>query len=52
VEQGYLETSNQPPAEAAARLILVMRQFEMLQRAIQIGSEMNRRADELARVGA
>jgi hypothetical protein len=29
-----------------------MRQFETLQKAIQIGSEMGRRADEIARPGA
>ncbi|MFN7920904.1 MAG: flagellar hook basal-body protein [Bryobacteraceae bacterium] len=52
VIQGKLETSNQGPAEGAVRLISVMRQFESLQRAIQIGSEMNRRVDDVARIGA
>jgi hypothetical protein len=27
-----------------------MRQFEMLQKAVHIGSEMSRRADEISRV--
>ncbi|MEZ5351239.1 MAG: flagellar hook basal-body protein [Bryobacteraceae bacterium] len=51
LHQGRLERSNQPAAEGAIRLITLMRQFEMLQRAIQVGSEMNRRADEVARPG-
>jgi flagellar basal body rod protein FlgG len=50
--QGRLEGANQSPAEGAVRLITILRQFEMLQRAIQIGSEMNRRADEVARVAS
>ena len=53
VHQGKLEAGNTSPAEAAVRLVNVMRQFEMLQRAVQIGSEMNRRAaDDVARVGS
>ncbi|MEZ5401130.1 MAG: flagellar hook basal-body protein [Bryobacteraceae bacterium] len=51
VHQGRLEQSNQPAAEGAIRLVTLMRQFEMLQRAIQIGADMGRRADEVARVG-
>lgn len=50
VHQGSLETANQSPAESAVRLIAVMRQFEMLQKAVHIGSEMSRRADEISRV--
>ena len=50
VVQGRLEGSNQSPAEAAVRLITVMRQFEMLQKAVQIGVEMSRRGDDVARV--
>jgi flagellar basal-body rod protein FlgF len=51
VEQGRLEGANFQPAESAVRLVSVMRQFEMLQRAITLGSEMNRRAiEEVARV--
>jgi len=51
LEQGKLESSNVPTAEGAVRLVGVMRQFEMLQKAIALGSEMNRRAvEEVARV--
>jgi flagellar basal body rod protein FlgG len=51
VHQGKLERSNLPAAEGAIRLVTLIRQFEMLQRAIQIGSDLNRRADEVARAG-
>jgi flagellar basal-body rod protein FlgF len=52
VEQGRLEASNTGSAEAAVRLISVMRQFEMLQKAVSLGAEMNRRAvEEVAKVG-
>jgi flagellar basal-body rod protein FlgF len=51
VEQGRLETTNYQPAEAAIRLVSVLRQFETLQRAITLGAEMNRRAvEDVARV--
>jgi len=47
-----LEASNTGSAEAAVRLISVMRQFEMLQKAVSLGAEMNRRAvEEVAKVG-
>jgi flagellar basal-body rod protein FlgF len=53
VQQGKLETSNTGSAEAAVRLVSVMRQFEMLQKAVSLGTEMNRRAvEEVARVGS
>ena len=53
VEQGKIENSNVSPAEAAVRLVSVMRQFEMLQKAISLGADMNRRAvEEVARVGS
>jgi flagellar basal-body rod protein FlgF len=53
VEQGKIENSNVSPAEAAVRLVSVMRQFEMLQRAVSLGADMNRRAvEEVARVGS
>lgn len=53
LHQGKLESSNSNPAESAVRLVNVLRQFEMLQRAITLGSEMNRRAvEEVARVGS
>jgi flagellar basal-body rod protein FlgF len=51
VEQGSLEASNTGSAEAAVRLVSVMRQFEMLQRAVAIGSDMNKKAvEEVAKV--
>jgi flagellar basal-body rod protein FlgF len=51
VEQGKLEGANVGSAESAVRLVHVMRQFEMLQRAVGMGGEMNRRAiEEVARV--
>jgi flagellar basal body rod protein FlgG len=51
VRQGVLEQSNVPVADAAIRLVSVMRQFEMLQRALTLGAEMNRRSvEEVARV--
>ena len=53
VEQGRLEASNTGSAEAAVRLVSVMRQFEMLQKAVSLGAEMNRRAiEEVAKVGS
>ena len=51
VNQGSLEASNFNPSEAAVKLVGVLRQFETLQKAIQLGGEMNRRAsEEVARV--
>jgi flagellar basal-body rod protein FlgF len=53
VRQGHLESSNLGPAEAAVRLVNIMRQFESLQKAIQLGADMNRKSvDEVARVQA
>jgi flagellar basal-body rod protein FlgF len=52
IQQGRLEGANISPAEAAVRLVSVLRQFEMLQRAASIGADMNRHAvEEVARVG-
>ncbi len=51
VKQGHIEASNIGPAEAAVRLVNILRQFETLQKAVQIGGEMNRRAvEEVAKV--
>jgi flagellar basal-body rod protein FlgF len=51
VKQGHLESTNSGGPEAAVRLVSIMRQFEMLQRAITLGGEMNRRSlEEVARV--
>jgi flagellar basal-body rod protein FlgF len=53
VQQGKLENSNVGTAESAVRLVSVMRQFEMLHKAITIGAEMNKKAvEEVARVGS
>lgn len=51
VYQATAETSNAAPAESAARMVTLLRSFEMLQHAIKIGTEMNRHAvEEVARV--
>ncbi len=51
VAQGRLEASNTGSAESAVRLIQVMRQFEMLQKAVGLAGEMNRKAvEEVAKV--
>jgi flagellar basal-body rod protein FlgF len=42
IQQGKLEAANSQPAESAVRLISVMREFESLQKALAIGSEMDR----------
>ncbi len=52
VSQGKLESSNVSPAESAVRLVDLMRQFEMLQKAISISTDMNKKAvQDVARVG-
>jgi len=51
IHQGRLEAANFAPAEAAVRLIGIMRQFEALQKAMQIGGEMGRRLEDIARPG-
>jgi flagellar basal body rod protein FlgG len=49
--QGQLESSNTGSAEAAVRLVSVLRQFEMLQKAVTLGVEMNKHAiEEVAKV--
>jgi len=53
VYQGKLESSNAGGAKGAVRLVTLMRQFDALQRAIKIGTDMNRQAiEEVARVGS
>jgi flagellar basal-body rod protein FlgF len=53
VLQGRVEAANFSPAEAAVKLVGILRQFETLQRAMQIGGEMGRRAvEEVARVNS
>ncbi len=51
VHQASAETSNAQPAESSARMISLLRHFEMLQHAIKVGNDMNRHAiEEVARV--
>jgi flagellar basal body rod protein FlgG len=51
VYQGALEQSNVPVADAAVRLVSIMRQFEMLQKAMSVGAEMDKQAvEEVAKV--
>ncbi|HYW44170.1 MAG TPA: flagellar hook basal-body protein [Bryobacteraceae bacterium] len=53
VEQGKLESSNTGSAEAAVRLVSVMRQFEMLQKAVSMGAEMDKESiEQVAKVGS
>jgi flagellar basal-body rod protein FlgF len=53
MQQGKLESSNLGAAESAVRLVSVMRQFDMLQRAMRIGMDMSRKAvEEVARVNS
>jgi flagellar basal body rod protein FlgG len=53
VEQGKLESSNTGTAESAVRLVDIMRQFEMLQKAVLIGNDMSKQAiEQVAKVGS
>jgi flagellar basal body rod protein FlgG len=53
VEQGQLEDSNAGTAEGAVRLVAVMRQFEMMQKAVLIGNDMSKQAiEQVAKVGS
>jgi flagellar basal-body rod protein FlgF len=53
IEQGKIEASNVPVAYSAMRLVGIMRQFEMLQKAIGISGEMDTKSiQEVARIGA
>lgn len=52
VSQGKIENSNVAPAESAVRLVDLMRQYEMLQKAVNVAADMNKQAiDQVARVG-
>ncbi len=51
IHQGTLEQSNVPVADAAVRLVSIMRQFKMLQKAMTMGEDMNKQAiEQVARV--
>lgn len=53
VNQGKLEASNAGGAQGSVRIVSLLRQFDMLQKAIKIGSEMNRQAiEQVAKVGS
>lgn len=53
VAQGKLETSNSNPSDAAVKMVEVLREFETLQRAASMGTEMNKKAiEEVARVAS
>jgi len=53
VQQGKIEGSNVPVADAAMRLVGVMRQFEMLQKAVGVSNDMDTKTiQEVARVGS
>ena len=53
VGQGKIENSNVAPAESAVRLVDLMRQYEMLQKAVNVAADMNKAAvEQVARVGA
>jgi len=52
VTQNQIENSNVAPAESAVRLVDLMRQYEMLQKAVNVAAEMNKQAiDQVAKVG-
>ena len=53
VYQGKLEASNAGGAQGSVRIVSLLRQFDMLQKAIKIGTEMNREAiEQVAKVGS
>ena len=52
VVQGKIESSNVESSSAAVKLVGVLRQFEMMQRAVRIASEMGRQSvEQVAKVG-
>ena len=51
IHQGQVEDSNISPAQGAVRLVNVMRQFEMMQKAVSLSNDMSKKAiEEVARV--
>lgn len=53
IQQGKIETSNVVPASSAVKLVTVMRSFEMLQKAVMMAYEENRKVvEEVAKVGS
>ncbi|HEY7305018.1 MAG TPA: flagellar hook basal-body protein [Bryobacteraceae bacterium] len=52
VVQGKVESSNVEATQAAVKLVGVLRQFEMLQRAVRIAGDMGKQAvEQVAKVG-
>jgi flagellar basal-body rod protein FlgF len=52
IHQGFLETANSNVADSIVRLVSVMRQFEMLQKATNLGSDMNKQSiQDVGRIG-
>jgi len=53
VHQGTIEASNVKAPESAVHLIGIMRQFEMLQKAVNLAGEMSKQAiEQVASVGS
>lgn len=53
VMQGKIESSNVESSSAAVKLVGVLRQFEMMQRAVRIAGDMGRQAvEQVAKVGS
>lgn len=53
VLQGKVESSNVESSQAAVRLVGVLRQFEMMQRAVRIAGDMGKQAiEQVAKVGS
>lgn len=51
LQQGKIEASNVKAPESAVHLVGVMRQFEMLQKAVTLSGDMNKKAvEEVARI--
>ena len=53
VKQGAIETSNVKAPESAVHMIGILRQFEMLQKAVNIAGEMSKQSiEQVAKVGS
>jgi flagellar basal body rod protein FlgG len=53
IQQGRREASNTGAAESAVRLVGILRQFEMLQKAVSMGADMSKQAiEQVAKVGS
>lgn len=53
VVQGKVESSNVEATQSAVKLVGVLRQFEMLQRAVRVASDMGKQAvEQVAKVGS